>query len=377
MSSTKTSSGSGKKKQNKAHSSGSGEHSSSPWRGTPLLPIFPELWDHHAVTLRPLLKDWRDSDRIPPVLLLTGPQGIGKQRVVAHLAQTLFCHRTAFQSPPEERSIDFFQTPDSSVSTGSASHSLEPCGECPACQKALSHNWVDYLEIAHDAEDGEKGTLKIEQFRALKERQGYSGFDGEHFIVHIKDADRMTIPAANSLLKILEEPPRGWIFFLTAPDPSLVLPTILSRCQRLRLKPLPIPTVEALLTRLEAPADRRAACARESQGSIERAILLAQDDPWHQRSEISSFLRDPAHHFAPLLEWAVQSQENLELLMDRLEQELHAQLLSPQSIEPLHLEFLLGRFERVNRLRVESLAPLNRKILVQDLLSPWLGAPRS
>jgi hypothetical protein len=343
-------------KKSSAATSGAGTENppSHSWRSLPPLPIFSEIWEHHAPQLQPLITEWRSQNRVPPVLLLTGPTGIGKNQIVHFLAQTLFCQNAGFEGPATQDT---------------------PCGTCFSCLKATHGNWVDFLEIAPDVEDGERGALKIEQFRSLKEKQGFSGFDQSHFVIHIRDADRMTTAAANSLLKILEEPPAGWIFFLTAPDPSLVLPTILSRCQRLRLRPLDTSTVRSLLERLEVPEDRRGTCALESQGSIERALLLARDEAWNKRGEISAFLKTPSQHFPGVFEWAAHSHENFDLLLDRLEQELHAQLSTGQQLDRAQLEFLVGRFERVVKLRQEALAPLNRKILLQDLLSPWLGAP--
>ena len=106
------------------------------------------------------------------------------------------------------------------------------------CQRALKGSWVDFTEIRpEDEEEGRPGSLKIDQFRKLKESQGFGAHEGGYRIFLIPDADRMTPQAANSVLKILEEPPKGWIFFLTASDPTLVLPTVLSRCQSLKLRP--------------------------------------------------------------------------------------------------------------------------------------------
>ena len=216
----------------------------------------------------------------------------------------------------------------------------------------------------------------------------------------------MTIQAANSVLKLLEEPPRGWVFFLTASDPTLVLPTILSRCQQLRLKPFQPHELEELLELSGINPQRRKISAELAQGSWSKALALSDDETWEHRQNVFAFLKEPASQLAALVDWASQEPRRFDLLVDQLEQltgELIRWSVSPATNNPESYawinadgksalaghanavtkrhgsqaqarEFWLERAERMARARQESLAPLNRKLLIQDLLLPWLEA---
>src|SRR6185312_5189559 len=99
----------------------------------------------------------------------------------------------------------------------------------------------------------------------------FGSHEGSYRIFLIPNADRMTPQAANSVLKILEEPPRGWIFFLTASDPTLLLATVLSRCQQLKLRPMPLETIQELLSEAGILGEKQKVAASLSQGSWGRA----------------------------------------------------------------------------------------------------------
>jgi DNA polymerase-3 subunit delta' len=374
------------------------------------LPLPEPLLAHHRQALGPLMRQWRDQDRVPPVLLLTGPAGIGKRAVAHWLSQWLLCERAGFADATraEEDEGDglfggslFGEAPGTASAAATAGGEPGPCGECPSCQRALRGNWVDFTEIAVDDEDAEKasgGSLKIEQFRELKARLGFSAFDGPFRIVLIRDAERMTVQAANSLLKILEEPPPRWVFLLTSGDASLLLPTLVSRCQSVRLRPLGEPTLERLLSEAGAPADRRSVCARLAQGSWSRAQACAEDEAWERRREIYRFVENPARELGALLDWAAAEPAHFDFLLTHLELAASdlvrwavdetppvgtledRRLLKDAAAETVRRlgsrerarAFWTKRLEQLFRARALAQAPLNRKIVIQDLLSPWL-----
>jgi DNA polymerase-3 subunit delta' len=358
---------------------------------------------HHREALERPMAQWSAQKRVPPVLLLTGQAGIGKRHLAYWLAQWLLCERAGFATPAEESlGGGLF---GASEPVAPAAPTLSPCGECAACQRALNGNWVDFTEISAEAGDGETGTLKIDQFRQLKATMGFGAFDGAYRITLIRDADRMTVQAANSLLKVLEEPPPGWVFFLTASDPTLLLPTMVSRCQTVRLRPLSEETVKQLLGVSEVPRERQAICAALAQGSWSKGLALAQDEAWEHRTAIFRFLEQPGAELDTLVNWATAEPRNFDLLLDQLEQVTqdlvswsvreesgqgaamtwanldgkpslvrHAQgaLKRTGSLASAR-EFWTERAERLFRARQEALAPLSRKILVQDLLLPWMA----
>ena len=397
----------------KARSRSSGQGADAHENG--VFPIARTWIDHHRVTLNPLLRQWREQDRVPPVLLLSGPSGIGKREAAWWLSQVLLCERSGFSGgtprtahEPEEQTLSLgfgFDAPAAAASGTDitpASISELPCGECSACRKALHGSWLDFTEIAPEGDEDHAGHLKIEQFKKLKATQGFGAFDGNFRITLIRDADRLTPQAANSLLKILEEPPSGWIFLLTASDPSLLLPTLVSRCQKLRLAPLPRPVLVQLLHESKVPADRLETCVDLAQGSYRKALQLAESDAWDKRAVLFRFLDDPAAEFSTLTDWAAAEDRNFRLLMDQFEQILldlatldgepttfawrnkdgvrtlgrHAQhVISRMGSPELARAFWIERSERLFRMRQESTAPLNRKTLAQDFLAGWIAPP--
>jgi len=357
-----------------------------------LLPLPPELLGAHEETVITALKNWKEQDRVPPVLLLSGPPGIGKREMAYFIAQTLLCENAGFT---KAETLSMFGEPSQAASTGGTPL---PCGTCPSCERALSGNFLDFQEIQTEKDSQ---TLKIDQFREMKESQGYSSFAGSYRIFLINESERLTPQAANSLLKILEEPPKGWVFLLTVTDSSLLPTTIVSRCQALRFKPLPLNTVEKLLQLQNIPADRLATCVKLSFGSIKRALAIADDDAWEKRSQIFLFIEKPHSLLSSLVDWAASDHAHLRLLLDQFEQILldlirasqsddvshyawanldgqgvlmrHFQMMVQKKGSPgLASAFWLSRAERLFAMRREMTAPLNLKILTQDFLIPWL-----
>jgi len=102
------------------------------------------------------------------------------------------------------------------------------CGACLNCRKALAGVHPDIIIVEKD-----KASFKIDQVRNLKELVRYGPAEGSHKIIIINDADTMTNDAANSFLKSLEEPPPYVTFILIGNREEGMLPTIISRCQKI------------------------------------------------------------------------------------------------------------------------------------------------
>jgi hypothetical protein len=373
-----------------------------------LLPVPRAALDHHLKTLKPSMLEWLGSGKLPPVLLLTGLSGVGKRSIGHFLAQWIFCEKVGLTASADEEAQDtgffFGEAPKTEVPAVTRSEKMiEPCGVCIECKRALSGSWVDFTEITSDEEDeSANSSLKIDQFRKLKEGAGFAAREGGHKIILIPNADRMTTQAANSVLKILEEPPRGWIFFLTASDPTLLLPTVLSRCQQLKLRPMNIETVQELLSESGILGEKQKVAASLSQGSWGRALSLATEDTLEHRQMLFDFLERPQGALNLLVDWAAQTPEKLGLLFDQLElicvdlirfsvsagetYQWHntdgatalknhvGSLQKKLGTSERMLAFWIARSERIAEARREALAPLNRKLLIQDILMPWLEA---
>jgi hypothetical protein len=377
-----------------------------------LLPVPEAALEHHLATLRPPMQEWLSNKRVPPVLLITGQSGIGKRTMAHYLSNWIFCEKSGFtgSSNTEEESSLFGgsllgESPSAApdIETGDA---LRPCGKCAQCQRALKGSWVDFTEIrpenADDEEKSGSGALKIDQFRKMKESLGFGSHEGGYRIFLIPDADRMTTQAANSVLKILEEPPKGWVFLLTASDPTLVLPTVLSRCQSIKLRPFSNETLRKLLSAAGVLGEKQKLGAALGGGSWGRALSLASDEITEPRQILFDFLERPQGALNALVDWAAKSDGGFNLLLDQLELlclDLIRWTVSDQPAQSYswtnfdgamalknHTEILLrtvktpeaarrfwiARSERIAQARREALTPVNRKLLIQDILIPWL-----
>lgn len=360
-----------------------------------ILPVPPLLAQHHGHGSHGIfapMREWLLQERVPPVLLLKGAPGIGKRTLAYFLAQWLVCEKRTLSNESTEPG---------------------PCGQCLSCLRAIKGTWVDFLEIRPD--DDESESLKIDQFRELKSKVGFGAHEGNYRIILIPNVEHMTVQAANSMLKLLEEPPSGWIFLMTTSDPSLLLPTLVSRCQTLRLKPFRNETLTELLLSSGIASDRAQIASDLSQGSWGKAWDLAQDNAWSRRKALFDFLQNPSGMLNSILDWATLSSHEFNFLVDQMEllifdlirwtidtQSTSADLNSCHSLHYSWMNqdaelalsshaknvvkvmgslekarhFWLERAERLAHVRQESVAPLNRKILIQDLLIPWLAIPR-
>ena len=185
---------------------------------------------------------------LPPSLIFAGPDGVGKRLAALSLAQLFNC---------------------TSPAAGDAGVAPDACGNCAACRRIARGVHADVLLI----EPGDTGVIKVEQVRAAIERTSYRPFEGRRRVVVIDDADAMEAPPQNALLKTLEEPPGASTFVLVTSRPDVLLPTVRSRCQRVRFGPLATPEVAQVLRRDHGFGEREArAAALASEGSIGRAL---------------------------------------------------------------------------------------------------------
>jgi DNA polymerase-3 subunit delta' len=185
---------------------------------------------------------------LPPSLIFAGPDGVGKRRAAVSLAQLFNC---------------------SSPAAGDADLPPDACGHCTACRRIARGVHADVLVI----EPGESGSIKVDQARAAIERSAYRPFEGRRRVIIVDDADAMEASAQNALLKTLEEPPAASTFVLVTARPDVLLPTVRSRCQRVRFAPLDPGDIATVLMRDHGFSDTDAhAAAALAEGSIGRAL---------------------------------------------------------------------------------------------------------
>lgn len=324
-----------------------------------ILPLPHALLAHHEDTLGDALLHWGKRGCFPSSLLLSGPSGIGKRGFAHHLAQALLCSK--------ERE----------------GKRLGPCGDCPPCRKMRAGQHVDFIEIApQGTEEGRRGSIPIDLLRGLQETQGFGAAEGSFRITLLRDAELLTPQAANSFLKILEEPPPGWIFLLTTADTSLLLPTIVSRCQRARLRPIPEETLTRILIELGRPDSEAKEAAARGMGSLGRAIRIGESRKAgsEDQSKIDRFLASPSAELLPLVEWASLSAERIGRVAEELESELAKRMREP-SLRKDGMKEVTETYvscaDALSRYRLRSHVPLNRKLQAQELLAPWVGSGAS
>ena len=146
---------------------------------------------------------------------------------------------------------------------------MDACGVCASCLRIARGVHADVLLI----EPGDTGSIKVDQVRDAIDRSAYRPFEGRRRVVIIDRADEILVEAQNALLKTLEEPPPASVFVLVTARPDVLLPTVRSRCQRLRFGRLNPSEVAAVLVDAHGygEADAQAAAAL-SDGSIGRAL---------------------------------------------------------------------------------------------------------
>ncbi|MDD5225141.1 MAG: DNA polymerase III subunit delta' [bacterium] len=194
-----------------------------------------------------MLRNAAANGRLAAAYLFTGPEGVGRREVARALAKAVSC--------PEGKGRGDF------------------CDVCSVCRRIDSGNFPEVTFYRP-----EEGTIKIEKIRELSKFLFYHPGEGTRRVIVIDGAEKLTPQAANSLLKILEEPPGGAIFILIAPGPEGLLPTIVSRCQRVLFSPLAGDAVAAfLVAKLGMTPPEAGAIAAASQGSMARALAITPE----------------------------------------------------------------------------------------------------
>jgi DNA polymerase-3 subunit delta' len=194
------------------------------------------------------------TDAIAHAYLLVGPRHVGKGTLAINLAQALNCDGSEV-----------------------------PCGECHACQRIREGKHADVISIGLNS-----GTeIGIDDIRGLQHSANLPPYEGKCKVFIIDEAEYLSTEAANALLKILEEPPPRVVWLLLAAEEERLLPTIISRCQRLELKPVPSERVqEVLVNSYNVDGDKAELLTQLCHGRLGWALsALADSDMLEQRSQ--------------------------------------------------------------------------------------------
>jgi DNA polymerase-3 subunit delta' len=144
---------------------------------------------------------------------------------------------------------------------------------CPSCSKIARGIHPDVIVI----EPGDTGTIKIDAVRDVIDRAGYRPFEGRRRVVIVDQADALVPQAQNALLKTLEEPPSASAFLLVTSRPDALLPTVVSRCPRLRFRLLDADDVAQVLIKQGRRESDARATAAAADGSVAHALAATVD----------------------------------------------------------------------------------------------------
>ena len=194
---------------------------------------------------------------IPHALVFAGLRGTGKMAAATAFAMACNCSGT-HPGPADETA-------------------LPVCGHCPACRKIKSASHPDILHLKPSGD-----VIKVKQIRELLDTIALKPFEASIRVVILQDAHTLNPSAGNALLKALEEPPGDTRFILTTEELSNLMPTIVSRCQHVRFRPVDRAQITgALIEARGASAAEAALAAQLSGGSLTQAHAIL-DSGWMQ-----------------------------------------------------------------------------------------------
>lgn len=204
--------------------------------------------------------------RLSATFIFAGPEGMGKRQFALALAKAANCQRA--------------------VPSAGSRFAEDGCDECPACRRIDEGSYGDVIEVRPDGV-----FIKIAQTRGLAAEAHYRPREGRQRFFLIDEADKLREEAANSLLKLLEEPPETATLILITSRPEALLPTIRSRAQRLNFAPLSVAEMEQYLAEnYHRPAPDTALLARVTGGRIGQATALDLSEYRRERRELLELL---------------------------------------------------------------------------------------
>lgn len=165
-----------------------------------------------------------------------------------------------------------------------------PCQECHACKQALSDNQPDIIKVTHE----KPNTISVDDIRAqINNDVGIKPYSSPYKIYIINEAEKMTVQAQNAILKTLEEPPEYAVILLLTTNVNSLLPTILSRCVVLNMKPVSDSLVRKyLMEEMQIPDYKAEVCVAFARGNIGKARMLASSEDFENvKGEAVSLLK--------------------------------------------------------------------------------------
>ena len=311
------------------------------------------IGQHQAVDL---LQKVLASTRLAQAYLFYGPSGVGKKLAALQFAKALYC--------PAARN--------------------DACDACPICHKIDTGNHPD-ITLIMPADT----TLKIEQIRFLQHRLSYKPYEAQRTTIILDDCERLTLPAANALLKTLEEPPAHTVLILLTGNKEALPLTIVSRCQLVPFGALAPSHMSTILTQQGMAADTAtlAACLAEGQlehctpEALERMLVTRQHayqvlQEVTQLQPIASFLQarqlaGTRHQCEELLRWLALFCRDLTLLKVASQPFLYHRDLRVELMplaQRLPLSGLLEAFSLIQQRRISLSQNGNPQLIFEQVM---------
>jgi len=196
-----------------------------------------------------------ELNKVSHAYIINGEKGSGKKMLAGIFAQTLQCQKKG----------------------------TEPCMECQSCRQAVSLNQPDIIRVSHE----KPNTISVEDIRSqLNGDIQIKPYSSPYKIYIVDEAEKLSVQAQNALLKTIEEPPAYAVILLLTTNTGMLLPTILSRCVTLDLKPVSSQLIKNyLMEQLEIPEYRADICTAFAQGNVGKARRLALSDSFGEMLE--------------------------------------------------------------------------------------------
>ena len=194
------------------------------------------------------LKNAISSQKISHAYIINGERSSGKEFIAGVFAQALQCE----------------------------AEGIEPCNECHSCKQAVSGNHPDIIKVTHE----KPNTIGVEDIRTrINNDIGIKPYSGPYKIYIMNEGEKMTVQAQNALLKTIEEPPAYAIILILTTNLDALLPTVLSRCVVLDMKPVADDLVKKyLMEELKIPEYKADVCVAFARGNVGKAKALAASE---------------------------------------------------------------------------------------------------
>lgn len=189
-----------------------------------------------------------ETGKISHAYIINGEKSSGKEFIAKILAATLQC---------EQQGTD-------------------PCGECHSCKQAQTENQPDIIKVMHE----KPNVISVDDIREqINNQMCIKPYSSKYKIFLMNEAEKMNIQAQNALLKTLEEPPAYGIIILLTSNLNALLPTILSRCVVLNMRPVSDALVKKfLMEEMTIPDYKADVCVAFARGNVGKAKLLASSE---------------------------------------------------------------------------------------------------